>query len=374
MFSLRDLWKRHRRKVFVSFGVVGSSYLLYKLYGAHKYRIKELERELASDRENDVLIKAQLQEHFASIQRIADTTTLPHAVDSLHNRIAKELDLSPLTDRLVQGKGQPNSLTPLEKLELWERLQILSFTRTVVSVWALTMTSLYIRVQVNILGRHLYIDIARGLGSSLVHDDRDADGRQCQQQYLETSDFLSNSGLPSLIKDMQAAASEILKGKQLRDCFSNSLLHETILQILDMFMSSGKPHHWLNYLMPGSAGSNGSSLSLSYDHNIGPEISKFDQLMAETRAVLSSSEFENVIEMSLVTLVSALMEDMGFQPTEGSPSPSPGMPLAKLLPKIVLMGPLLLQEGTRDRYIEVVQKIPEVELFFTLLYANTPVV
>ena len=34
------------------------------------------------------------------------------------------------------------------------------------SVWATTMLSLYTKVQVNILGRHLYIDTARSLGIS----------------------------------------------------------------------------------------------------------------------------------------------------------------------------------------------------------------
>lgn len=36
----------------------------------------------------------------------------------------------------------------------------------VLSLWSMTTLNLYIRVQVNILGRHLYIDTARGLGSS----------------------------------------------------------------------------------------------------------------------------------------------------------------------------------------------------------------
>lgn len=40
------------------------------------------------------------------------------------------------------------------------------FTKMMVSLWSVTMLSLYIRVQVDILGRHLYIDTARGLGSS----------------------------------------------------------------------------------------------------------------------------------------------------------------------------------------------------------------
>lgn len=100
-----------------------------------------------------------------------------------------------LMERLMKGKDEPNSLTAAEKLELWDRLKILSmdmctniacfnisimllaydvvscaypdFTRIVLSLWATTMVSLYIRVQVNILGRHLYIDTARGLGSSI---------------------------------------------------------------------------------------------------------------------------------------------------------------------------------------------------------------
>ncbi|RVX18076.1 Peroxisome biogenesis protein 3-2 [Vitis vinifera] len=161
MFSVRDFWRRHRRKIFVSVGVFGSGYLLYKLYDAHRRRLDDLERELAVQRENEELIKAQMQAHFESIQRIADTTTLPHSMLYLSGRIAEELDLSHLTERLMKGKGQPNTLTPSEKLELWDRLKILSFTRMVLSLWAMTMLSLYIRVQVNILGRHLYIDTAR---------------------------------------------------------------------------------------------------------------------------------------------------------------------------------------------------------------------
>ncbi|KAM3265116.1 hypothetical protein P3L10_002110 [Capsicum annuum] len=73
-------------------------------------------------------------------------------------------------ERLVKGKGEPNSLTAVEKLELWNRLKILNFTRMVLSLWATTILILYIRVQVNILGRHLYIDTARGLEISIQLD------------------------------------------------------------------------------------------------------------------------------------------------------------------------------------------------------------
>lgn len=73
-----------------------------------------------------MLFFIRMQAHFDNIQRIADTTTLPHAMGYLDSRINEELDLSPLMERLVKGKDQPNSLTSSEKHELWERLKILS--------------------------------------------------------------------------------------------------------------------------------------------------------------------------------------------------------------------------------------------------------
>lgn len=62
----RDFWRRHKRKVYVTAGVLGSGYVLYKLYAAHRKRISELECELESRREIDELIKAQLRSKFST--------------------------------------------------------------------------------------------------------------------------------------------------------------------------------------------------------------------------------------------------------------------------------------------------------------------
>lgn len=67
-----------------------------------------------------------MQAHFESIQGIADSTTFPHVMHHLDGQLAENLDLTHLTERLIQGKGQPNTLTTAEKLELWDRLKILS--------------------------------------------------------------------------------------------------------------------------------------------------------------------------------------------------------------------------------------------------------
>lgn len=69
------------------------------------------------------LLIDRMQVHFENIQRIANTMTLPHTMLYLSSRVAEELDLLHLTERLIKGKGQTNSS---EKLELWDRLKILS--------------------------------------------------------------------------------------------------------------------------------------------------------------------------------------------------------------------------------------------------------
>ncbi|KAK3225213.1 hypothetical protein Dsin_005075 [Dipteronia sinensis] len=362
MLFLRDFWRRHRRKIFVTSGVLGGGYLLYKLYDAQR-QAADLESQ---QREHDELIKAQMQAHFENVQRIADATTLPHAINYINSRIAEELDLSQLTEKLMRGKEHPNSLSASKKLELWDRLKILSFTRMVVSLWAVTMLSLYIRVQVNILGRHLYIDTARGLGSSHLVEDDDPIDSDDEQKFLASVDFLPNYGMQTLVSNILVAATEVLKGKQLRDIFNAAVLQETVTQILEMFMSTGSPHQWVDFLMPGDARLY-QLATVSSNENILSDVSKFDQLIMETRAVLSSAEYRSVVEISFKAAVDALVDEMGVQSGGSIVS---GIPLAKLVPRIAQIVPCLLDEPSKNRFIQTIRSIPEVELFFTLLYAN----
>uniref|UniRef100_A0A2P2K014 Uncharacterized protein MANES_06G008500 n=1 Tax=Rhizophora mucronata TaxID=61149 RepID=A0A2P2K014_RHIMU len=308
----------------------------------------------------------RMQAHFESIQRIAGTATLPHVLHYLSGQIAEELDLSELTERLKKGKGQPNTLTPSEKVELWDKLKILSFTRMAVALWAVTMVSLYIRVQVNILGRRLYIDTAHFHSHSL--EDVDLIGHDDEQKFLSSADFLANDGLLALISNMQAAVAEVLKGKQLRDFFDTTMLHKTIMQILNTFMNSGSPYRWVDYLMPANArklatASNSDDVALA-------ETTKFDQLMVEAQAVLLSAEFYRITEISLQVVVEALVDEIQAQFTGGNLAS--GIELARLVPRVAQVGPSLLEEPSRNRFLKAIQSVEGVELFFTILYANMP--
>ncbi|CAN7117687.1 unnamed protein product, partial [Brassica rapa subsp. narinosa] len=372
----RSFWRKHRKKILVTTTCLGSGYLLYKLYNAHTRSLADLERELADERHNDEIIKTQMKAHFENIQMIADVTTLPHAFRRLSSRIAEEIHVSSVMETLSKGKG---TLVPSEKLHLWNELKILSFTRMVLSLWSVTMLSLYIRVQVNVLGRHLYIDTARGLTTSHLLEELDLIDREEEKKFLTSADYLATNGMPSLISDMKRAVKEVLKGKQLKDVLTTRSLEETVIRILDVFMSKGSPHHWVDYLMMAqdTTMSPRDTTTTSVPSSDDATVSKLHQLINETREVLTrflclvvfvcSTEFTNVAEISLKSCTLALGEEM-----EKQTGLAAGMQLAKLLPQIEKIVPEISAVPDENRFLQLIRDLPEVQLFFTLLYSNMP--
>lgn len=44
------------------------------------------------------------------------------------------------------------------KVQTWEQLKLLSFTRLICIIWLVPLLDLLLRVQLNILGRHLFLE------------------------------------------------------------------------------------------------------------------------------------------------------------------------------------------------------------------------
>ncbi|KAM0859401.1 hypothetical protein ACQ4PT_047222 [Festuca glaucescens] len=340
----KGFWARHRWKMLLSLGVAGAGYAAYRFYEAHQKQLVRVEEQAA-----DELVKNQLQAHFENVQRISDTTTLPFAMHYLRSRIMEELDISHLTERLLQGKGGDSSaLTPKEKLDTWERIKILSFTRTVSSLWAMTLLSLYVRVQVTILGRHLYLDFARG-----------TDDAQLQHVQKRMNSNKQNQEVPR---------------KQLKDPMSMDQVLQTMLEISDQFMSLCDDNSWINYLVPENANRYAQLMAVSSsgfdDLSLVMDVRKLDQLMTETRIVLASDDFRNIMDMSLRKVADVVIEDLGTQ--VGATIPPSGLPLAKLLARVAQLSSALLEEPSKNKHIQTIRSMPEVDLFYTFLYANMP--
>lgn len=83
-----------------------------------------------------------------------------------------------------------------------------------------------------------------------------------------------------------------------------------------------------------------------------------------------SDDFRRIVDISLKKVVNGLVEEV--EQSSGGSSPSSGVPLAKLLPQVAHLGLELLEEPSQSKYLQIISSTPEVELFFTLLYANMP--
>uniref|UniRef100_A0A8C3HWC4 Peroxisomal biogenesis factor 3 n=1 Tax=Chrysemys picta bellii TaxID=8478 RepID=A0A8C3HWC4_CHRPI len=189
---LGALWsflKRHKKKCLFLGTFLGGVYLLGK-YGQRK--IKEIqEREAA-----EYIAQARRQYHFESNQRTCNMTVLS-MLPALRDALMHQLNSESLTSLL---KNRPPN-----KLEIWEDLKIISFTRSIVAVYSTCMLVVLLRVQLNIIGGYIYLDNAAICknGTTLLAPP------EVQQQYLSSIQHLLGDGLTELITVVKQAVQKV---------------------------------------------------------------------------------------------------------------------------------------------------------------------
>jgi peroxin-3 len=211
MFS--NLWsfvKRHRRKFIFTGCFVGGAILLGR-YARKKFS------EYQENEANECLINIRRQHHFDSNQRTCNTTVLS-MLPSLRDTLHKKLDTESLTAELRNK--------PVNKIEIWEQLKILSFTRTFVSVYSCCMLVVCLRVQLNILGGYMYLDTLHGkngLLNNAIYATSDV-----QKKYLAGIQYLFEKGLDELINDVKSAVGSVLSELSLKQAISVATLQDII--------------------------------------------------------------------------------------------------------------------------------------------------
>ena len=80
----------------------------------------------------------------------------------------------------------------------------------------------------------------------------------------------------------------------------------------------------------------------------------------------------SVAEVALKSVADALIKEIGIQC--GGDNLVTGMPLARLLARVTHVGPVLLEEPSKNQFIQTIKNVQEVELFFTLLYSNADLI
>ncbi|GBG84138.1 hypothetical protein CBR_g38112 [Chara braunii] len=369
----RDIkkWVKNHKKAIIMVSTAGvcTYYLVHRYYTALRIEREKYEAHMAEQRRiAEENAEAQLQDHFESIQRIADSTTLPSLLLHLKDSLKERVDLQSLTEKLMVGKVAPDALSSSDRKLIWEDIKILSFTRALCALYSLSLLGLFLRTQINILGRHVYFNTA-GFSGHFQKGPFQPLSMSAQHRFIGFADFLSHRGLESLVSNVQAAVEEIVPNKNLKKPYTHQELRDLLMEIRRHFEESQED--WVQYLLPEDWRlPKDITLSPSSNGELTDDDLMLNQLLSETCMVLHSQEFRNVLQPVLDTLLEGMLEEMldAFGDNQDV-----GVPLAKLLPPLAYTGMALLEHPEENVYVNMLGILQPVQAFCAMVYSSSAI-
>ncbi|XP_042188668.1 peroxisomal biogenesis factor 3 [Callorhinchus milii] len=331
------LVRRHRRKL-ASPGPAGRSggasavAALPGVYLLGKYAQRKL-RELQEHEAAEYISQARRQFHFESNQRTCNMTVLS-MLPTLREAIMQQLNSESLT-ALLKNR-------PANKLEIWEDLKIISFSRGLVAVYSTCMLVVLLRVQLNIIGGYIYLDNA-AMGKNVATQAPP----EVQQQYLSSIQHLLGDGLSELVTVVKQAVREVIGGISLKQSLTLVDLEHHIRTIREQI----ERRHSRNMERPSTRSPLCRYLIPDEDDTLASQACGLTdkdkttiKLLNETRDMLESCDFSTVLSSCLTRGFSRLLDNIAefFRPTEHELTPngkitslsSVSLPLAKIIPII----------------------------------------
>ncbi|KAJ3187669.1 peroxin [Gaertneriomyces sp. JEL0708] len=290
---------RNRRKFYYLGGTVGTGYVLLK-YAQFKWR------EFQQRREIEQTAKANVKRRFE--QNLQDCTfAVASLLPTLGENLFQELNVEMVTAQLQQSRsrqeGEPSPAAGgKSKMELWDELKILSFTRTVSAVYLTTLLILFTHLQLNLLGRFFYLD-------SVVAFSQDMHERQLtgtagsrrgvsdgtERKYLTFSWYILNVGWKRCVARVKKAVEEVVGSISLKEQVSFASLMD-ILEKVRLNIEADDTSPMTSFLLPEEgkeeevlrAGGGAEADAFTVD-------AELRGLLDETRDFLESEDFKKVV-------------------------------------------------------------------------------
>ncbi|XP_049886167.1 peroxisomal biogenesis factor 3 [Pectinophora gossypiella] len=272
--SFKSFLHRHKRKFIVTGAVFGGLYLLTN-YAQRKLR------EWQENEAKKFFEMTRKKQHFESTERTCNQTIL-----SL-SKIVSESILSVLNTEEIVQKLQEN---PENKLELWEQLKIMIFTRICVLVYALCILQVTLRVQLNIIGGYLYRDS--------VHDEQSLIDSDLQAKYLSLCHHFVGPGVEDLVRHIEKAVKRVLEPVSLKKKITLQEVEQmfwSIQTILCTDTVEGDPVRKMVYYLVGHTEINEA---------------KLDTIVKETMDILESDEITSVTMSSVSRSFSSVIDEV----------------------------------------------------------------
>ncbi|KAH8102100.1 Peroxin-3 [Cristinia sonorae] len=303
------------------------------------------------------------------------------------------------------------------KAELWREVKILTFTRTLTTLYSMTLLSLFTHIQLSILGRHKYVqsvlqqareeqmnalvqdsfDLTRLIGGgpsmeSCYNEDElqsvDAISEETERKFLTLTWWILNVGWKDVGERVRRGVEEVFESVSLKSKLSAAELHRLVSDVRRRveyevtFEGKERRINFTSTLLPPTSetlqhvltqGGIDSRLAAAPD-------ATFQGLLSEIRTHLASSNLERVLEVCLdqatETLFNGLEKNVFFEQSVGLDAPSglglvpeSRVRLAGMLPGLARWCHLAL-EGLPNELIDGLAAVREVSAFSAIIYSS----
>ncbi|KAJ3160150.1 peroxin [Geranomyces michiganensis] len=442
--SVQGFFGRNRRKFYWLGGTAGTAYLLFK-YAQWKWTEYNTKRDLEQTAKSNVkrrfeqnlqdctfavgsllptlgenlfeelnveLVTAQLQQTRQALkaegsEATAGTPPPPSSSSSPSTSVNGESAAQPATT--TDSTAPAASTKPKKgKMELWQDLKILSFTRTISSVYLVTLLIVFTHLQLNLLGRFFYLDSV--IAFSQIDHEQEIKGNvggtkgvsdETERKYLTFSWYVLNVGWKQCVKKVQAAVEEIIGSMSLKEAITYNTVIEIVTRVRDKVENNpdGTPGVSPSvYLLPEEGHEEEVLRAGGCNNDAFVMDPSLKELLNETRDFLESADFHKVVTLCFDEAFDLLLKqirptfftdpeyklprstvtevrdsvDAAAAAAAASPEPAlqgKSLPLAGVIPVVSRLVHNVVN-GVPNIFLEVLSAQPDLKAFSVVMYTG----
>jgi len=410
--SVKSFVQKNRKKIVITSGIFGGIYLIGRFA---KGKLVELQETMALDQITRENIKKRYQRN-----QFDCLTTTANFLPILLEEISSTYNVEIITARLQHTKNINIQVNPddpeqdldkIQKLEkktkreLWEELKIMSFTRLIASVYIINLISLFTYLQINLIGRYVYIDSVITLNHNktdnisststreraLSNESSKGLSTEIQAKYLAFSYYLIHIGWKELAEKVREETTNeigplLLNGKitfeNLIEIFNKIRMNveETskIPTKSKKYKDLNKDLNMTHYIINDEKYDNEILATVTNDEKITID-SKLKNLLNETRDILESQDFSAVLSSCLNDSFESLFmilkptfvdtQNMDTDSADTTNAPTKEILLAQMLP-FITKSLYSVFYGVPNPFLEIIKDNMMQQRFSAIIYSS----
>jgi hypothetical protein len=289
---------------------------------------------------------------------VADGTTIPALLPGLRARVHALADVGALTSELQAG-----GLGPADKLRVWGALKECAFVRSLGGMWSAVLLVVLCRVQLCILGRHMYVESraveeGAGGGGELGAPSLDPN---LQQAFLACAEAFCHRGAGLVVERMERAARGTVGHIGLDGAFRLPEAIGALAFLSATFEADAADRGWTELLVPGpeeEAGAGAGAGSGGVDGRVAA-------MVGELRAITGTPAFSAAVRAA--TQVTAQRVSAGVADSFRGELE---LPFAKVVPAVARAAQGLFSDP--EAFVQGVVGTPEMERLCAEVFSTIP--